>query len=122
MPDVNKTLKQIIKRISDTHKFAQICIFIYLIHMTSKWTTNLIMRDIFKINSLVSIMFWKVSWITFNILQIPLWLYFWSMTKRFIVWLEVDSTHRNFKLFSLGFFYGLQILNNIGSGIISPAL
>lgn len=67
-------------------------------------------------------MFWKVSWITFNILQIPLWLYFWSMTKRFIVWLEVDSKHRNLKLFSLGIFYGLQIVNNIGSGIISPTL
>ena len=118
MPNATLTLKQILRRVTLTIYFMKVWIISFVVYQGTKWLSAILTLSNFKNLELDSLIIWSIGFGIFNLLQIPLWIYFWSMSYRFLKWLELDLEYKTHKKCALSCFFMLQICQNISGGII----
>lgn len=117
MPQVDQTFKKILKRVNNRILFSKVCIVSFFVYLILKIIMNALLQK-FPTYQLQFIITWRIMWLIFNLVQMPLWVYFWRMNNRFMAWLSLDESYVCIKTVVISIFFSLQLLYNITGGIL----
>ena len=116
MPKMEVSFQKVYKKMQRTILFCQVCTTSFIIYFLLKWIMNALVFSYpqYEIEFIVT---WRVTWAIFNLLQVPLWIYFWKLANRFMRWMQLDKSNANLKFIYCSIFLILQLIYNISSGI-----
>ena len=107
IPNSDLTLKQLLRRVTLTVNFMKVWIASFIIYQMFKWISSIVTVLASNNFEFASLIIWSSLFALFNLLQIPLWIYFWGMAYRFLNYLELDLTWPTVKKICLGIFFSL---------------